>query len=145
MHGICENNERYDYKTARWIEKTMQYMWILNINDAKKKRLVKYLKTENFSVLIDRASIEYQLSQAKSNQKFYRNFDRSSNRFDWSKIWKTQNFEKQCILMQKLLKTQCFMNKMYEYEMKSFSKTLEFNPDLPKPRFSINFSSNLKL
>ena len=24
------------------------------------------------------------------------------------------------------------MNKMHEYEMKSFSKTLEFNPDLPK-------------
>ena len=47
--------------------------------------------------------------------------------------------------MQKLLKAQCFMNKMHEYEMKSFSKTLEFNPDLPKTRFSINLSSNLKL
>ena len=43
--------------------------------------------------------------------------------------------------MQKLLKAQCFTNKMYEYEMKSFSKTLEFNPDLPKTRFSINLSS----
>ena len=29
--------------------------------------------------------------------------------------------------MQKLLKAQCFMNKMHEYEMKSFSKTFEFN------------------
>ena len=37
--------------------------------------------------------------------------------------------------MQKLLKAQCFMNKMHECEMKSFSKTLEFNPDLPKTRF----------
>ena len=41
--------------------------------------------------------------------------------------------------MQKLLKTQYFMNEMYEYEIKSFSKkTLEFNPDLPKTRFFFN-------
>ena len=43
--------------------------------------------------------------------------------------------------MQKLLKAQYFMNEMHEYEIKSFSKTLEFNPDLPKTRFSINLSS----
>ena len=52
--------------------------------------------------------------------------------------------KKQSILMQKLLKAHCIMNKMYEYEMKSFSKTLEFNSDLPKTRFSINLSSKLK-
>ena len=33
------------------------------------------------------------------------------------------------------------MNKMHEYEIKSFSKTLEFNPDLLTTRFSINLSS----
>ena len=32
----------------------------------KKNRLVKYLKTENFSVSIGRASIEYQSSQAEA-------------------------------------------------------------------------------
>ena len=37
--------------------------------------------------------------------------------------------------MQKLLKAQYFMNEMHEYEIKSFSKTFEFNPDLPKTRF----------
>ena len=79
--------------------KTMQCMWILNINDAWKK--------------------------IWSNQNFYRNFDRSSNRFDWSKIWKNQFFEKQSILMQKLLKAHCIINKLHEYEMKSFSKILE--------------------
>ena len=47
--------------------------------------------------------------------------------------------------MPKLLKAQCFMNKMHEYEMKSFLKTLKFNPDLPKTRFSINLSPILKL
>ena len=58
------------------------------------KNLVKYLKTENFSISIDRASIEYQSSQADSNQNFYRNFDRLRDRFDRLKIWKNQNFEK---------------------------------------------------
>ena len=57
-------------------------------------------------------------------------------------------FEKQSILMQKLLKAHCFIKfkkkKMHEYETKSFSKTLEFNPDLPKSRFSINLSSKHK-
>ena len=47
--------------------------------------------------------------------------------------------------MQKFLKAHCFMNKMHEYEMKSFSKTLEFDPDLPKTRFSINLFPILKL
>ena len=46
--------------------------------------------------------------------------------------------------MQKLLKAQYFMNEMHEYEMKSFSKTLEFNPDLPKTSFSTNCPQKLK-
>ena len=33
------------------------------------------------------------------------------------------------------------MNEMHEYEMKSFSKILEFKPDLPKTIFSTNLSS----
>ena len=74
-------------------------------------------------------SIEYQSSQADSNQNFYHNFDRSRDRFDWSKIWKNQIFEKQSNFMQKLLKA------WYdEYEMKCFSKTLVLNPDLPKKK-----------
>ena len=27
MHVMCENNKRYDCKNARWIHKTMQYMF----------------------------------------------------------------------------------------------------------------------
>ena len=46
--------------------------------------------------------------------------------------------------MQKLLKAQYFMNEMLEYEIKSFSKTLEFNLDLPKTSFSSNLSPKLK-
>ena len=32
------------------------------------------------------------------------------------------------------------MNEIHEYEIKSFSKTLEFNPDFPKTNFSINLT-----
>ena len=39
--------------------------------------------------------------------------------------------------MQTLLKVQYFMNEMHEYEIKSYSKTFEFNTDLPKTSFSI--------
>ena len=53
------------------------------------------------------------------------------------KYLKTENFS--------LLKAHCIMNKMYEYEIKSFSKTLEFNPDVPKKTsFSTNLSPKLK-
>ena len=38
--------------------------------------------------------------------------------------------------MHKPLKTQYFMNEMHGYEFKSFSKTLEFNPNLSKTIFS---------
>ena len=41
--------------------------------------------------------------------------------------------------MQKLLKAQYFINEMHEYEFKSFSKTLELNPDLPKTSFPNQF------
>ena len=36
--------------------------------------------------------------------------------------------------MQKLLKAHSFMNEMHECEIKSFTKTLEFNPDLSKKK-----------
>ena len=93
MHGMCENNERYNCKTARWIQKTMQYMWILNINDAKKKkkRLVKYLKTEIFSVSIGRVSIEYQSSQAEARIEKCGIFWSIEN-LEKPKFWKTEQF-----------------------------------------------------
>ena len=47
--------------------------------------------------------------------------------------------------MQKLLKAHSFMNEMHEYEIKSFSKTLKFNLDLPKTKFSLKLSLNLKI
>ena len=43
--------------------------------------------------------------------------------------------------MQKQLKTPYFMNKMHEYEFKSFPKAHKFDPNLPKTHFLINFSS----
>ena len=38
--------------------------------------------------------------------------------------------------MQKPLKPTYIMNEMHEFEFKSFSKTHEFNPDLPKTSFA---------
>ena len=72
MHVMCETMRDMVAKTVRWIQKTMQCMWILNINDKKKKknRLVKYLKTKNFSVSIGQETIDYQSSQVDSNQNF---------------------------------------------------------------------------
>ena len=49
--------------------------------------------------------------------------------------------------MQKLLKAQCFMNEMHEYDIKSFSKTLEFNLDLSKNKLFKQFvlkNTNIK-
>ena len=43
--------------------------------------------------------------------------------------------------MQKPLKSTYIMNEMHDYEFKSFSKTHEFNPDLPKTSFSTFLSS----
>ena len=132
---MCENNERYDYKTTRWIQKTMQCMWILNINDAWKK-FGQILKNWKFLVLIDRKPI----GSADSNQKFLIAIliDRETDSID-QKSRKKDIFENKAILCRKLLKALCFMNEMHEYEIKSFSKTLEFNPDLPKTRFFNQF------
>ena len=41
--------------------------------------------------------------------------------------------------MQKTLKPTYFINEMHEYEFKNFSKTHEFNLDIPKTRFSTFF------
>ena len=40
----------------------------------EKKKLVKNLKTENFSILINRASIEYQSNQAEARLENFGNF-----------------------------------------------------------------------
>ena len=41
--------------------------------------------------------------------------------------------------MQELIKIQYFMNEMHEYEIKSFSKTLEFHPYLPQSKIFNQF------
>ena len=79
--------------------KTMQCMWILNTNDAWKNFLVKNIETENFSIAIDQESIEHQLSQADSNQKFQSQFRliekqvRSIESLEKSDFWKTEHFK----------------------------------------------------
>ena len=67
MHGLCENN------------------------DAWKNRLVKYLKTENFSVSIDQASIEYQSSQANSDIKHILHQNQGTYNLGWPEQGHTQS------------------------------------------------------
>ena len=79
----------------------------------------------------NRAPIE---TDKDSQQIFYRNFNQSKNRFNRSKFWKNQFFEKHNIIMQKLLKALNFMEKKkkHEYEMKCIFKNTCFEPNFPK-------------
>ena len=89
--------------------KTMQCMWILNPNDAwKKKNFGQNHRNWKF-FSCDRSNIN-RVRQTQT-KNFNRNFDWSKNRFDRSKVWKNQIFEKQSILMQKLFKAHCFKKK----------------------------------
>ena len=57
-------------------------------------------------------------------KNFNRNFDLSKNRFDRSKVWKNQIFEKHSILMQELLKARCLIKKCMSMRRKVFQKHL---------------------
>ena len=64
----------------------------------KKDRLVKYLKTENFSVSIGRALIEYQSSQVKARLEksgifqLIKNHTRLIKNLEKPIFWKTEQF-----------------------------------------------------
>ena len=70
MHVMCETMRdmtaklQDGYKKINAMHVDPKHKW------CKKNRLVKNIETENFSVVIDRESIEHQSSQADSNQKF---------------------------------------------------------------------------
>ena len=72
------------------------------------KNLVSNLKIENFAVSIDRVVIEYQSSQADSNQKFLLQFRSIEQQVRLIENLEKSVFEKQSILMQKLFKAHCF-------------------------------------
>ena len=95
--------------------------------------LVKYLKTKNFSVLIDRASVEsgrkswLKIKGFSIGQKTH-SIDRNSGNL---------NFWKKCRrLCKKQLNPSNFMNEMHENEFKCFSKTWVFNPELQNKVFN---------
>ena len=112
------------------------------------KKLFYKTQISNFDrskIRFERSSINRVLIElGRFKPKFLSHFQSVKRQIQSIKNLKTQIFEKQSILMQKLLKAYCFINKMHEYEIKSFSKIVEFNPDLPKTSFSTNLSSKLK-
>ena len=67
------------------------------------------------------------LSQFQSVEKHPRSIKNLEN----SNFWKTEQFYVET------LQSTIFHEWMHEYEIKSFLKTFEFNPDLPKTRFLI--------
>ena len=90
------------------------------------------------AISIDRKTNLIDQNTQSQTKTFNHNFDRLKNNFDWLKFWKKYFFENQSKILQKLLKALNFMNKMHEYEMKYFSKTLVLNPVFPKLRCSNN-------
>ena len=146
MHGMCENNERYDYKTTRWIQKknamhvNPKHKWCVKKIFGQKLKNWKFFNFDQSS--INRALIK----SGRIKPKILSQFRSVKNQRRSIKNLEKWIFEKQSKLMQKLLKAHCIMNKMHEYELKSFSKTLEFNPDLPKQVFQSNCpkKSNIK-
>ena len=98
----------------------------------------------------DRSKITFDWSSTNRAKQIQTKFliaisiGRETSSIDWNSGKKKKNEKKESILMQKLLKAQYIMNRMHEYKMKCFSKTLVLNPDLPKVRFLINISLNLK-
>ena len=91
---MCENNERYDSKTVRWIQK-INAMHV-NRKDKwyMKKNLFKNLEIENFSVSIDRIPIELSRFYQKivitiSISWETAKIDRKSGKLEF---WKTEQF-----------------------------------------------------
>ena len=76
MHVVCENNERYNCKNARWIKKTMECMWIRS----------QMIKTKKILVSIDRTSIEYRSRKAESFE--HKNSQVRLVRINRAKNWK---------------------------------------------------------
>ena len=129
--------------------KSLKSVWTCEKERFLKNSLYNFRLIENKVRSIENAStnptpIKHRSKQIEADQNFNRNFDRSRNRFDQSKLWKKPNFEIQSNFMQKLLKALNFMYKMHEHEMKCFSKTLVLNPVFPILRFSINSPYILK-
>ena len=112
---------------------------------------IKKLQTKIQSVENKLRSIEEQIwsiqHQSSTNQArqivtkifitFLINWDSDliDQKLENSNFLKTEHFNVET------LKAHSFMNEMHEYEIKSFSKTLEFNPNIPKTSFSTNLSS----
>ena len=87
---------------------------------------------------IDPKPIEHRSKHTELNQKFNRNSIDRKKLSIGRNFGKNSFFENQSKILEKLLKVLNFMNKMHEYEMKYFSKTLVLNPVFPKLRCSTN-------
>ena len=97
-----------------------KHKWCMKKNFGQKHKNWKFFSCDQSR--IDRTSIE---SGRLKPKNFNRNFDWSKNKFDRSKFWKNQIFEKHSILMQKLLKAHCLKKKKgaWVWDKKFFKNT----------------------
>ena len=134
---------------------------ILRLDRSKRESAKKFEKA--FEIVKNTWGEDFHITQLSNFDRSKLGFDQSKNRFDWlstnwarqiktkfliafsisqktaSIDWKSESLKilkNKGSFMQKPLKPLYFMNEMHEYEFKSFAKKLEFNPDLPKTRFS---------
>ena len=61
MHVMCENNERYDCKNARWIKKTTQCMRILS--QMMHEKYDRSRKQKNFNFLVSICRMESSINR----------------------------------------------------------------------------------
>ena len=137
MHVMCENNEKYDCKTTRLIQKknamhvNPKYKWFMKKKIGKKHRNWKFFQ---FRSIEHRLNInQVRLRAMIKNQGI---FDRSKNTFNRLKFWKFEFLKNRRRLYRKQLNPSNFMNEMYENEFKCFSKTWVFNLELQNKVFN---------
>ena len=116
-----------------------KHKWCMKKNFGQKHKNWKFFSCDQSR--IDQTSIE----SGRLKPKFLSQFRLIEKRvqliksLEKSDFWKTKHFNAETPQS-----TLFYKKKMHDYEMKSFSKILEFNPNLPKSRFSIKLSPKRK-
>ena len=141
MHVMCENNEWYECKTTRWMQKKKKKNSAMHVNPkhnwCMKRQIGQTFKNWKFFsfdwLSIDRIPIE---SGKKSWLKIKGILiNRKTHSIDWNSgnlIFFLKNCRRLC---RKQLNPSNFMNEMHENEFKSFSKTWVFNWELQNKDF----------
>ena len=148
-----EENEKHCFRLD-WSKKNSERSVWKSLNSMKNTwensfKNTHYPNFDQSKLSLDQSRNRFNQSSTSRARQIQINFfitisiSQETDSIDW-KSGKLKFLKNRAIFLQNIPKTQYFMNEIHEYEIKSFSKTLEFNPDLPKIRFSTNFSPKVK-